>query len=632
MAIETFEQYKELRQRGLSIEQILNMEKTGGRPQIREPIPASEVPGRALAAAPRSAARLIGGVAEAIAHPIRTAQAITGIAAGGVEKLISGEQPQEKMFDALIDIYKERYGSFENIKQTISEDPIGFLADTSVALGITGKVARVPAISQAAGAVDPLAQTTRLLGKGVEKATAGRTVKIPRAQPLEAVREAEARLGVTLPASAKTTSRVVPVIEALEGKSILGGRIMDLIDRTRSSLVRISDKMVKSMGETDDLSQVGEKIIGGMDDYRGAWIKEKNKLYEAAERTLREPIEMQAPKSTAFLERVITRKRLAEEATAAPTQIKFFEEQLDKLTRKPKEPAPLPVQEGVIQLEEIIPKERKPLTIQEMRAGLIELNEKVKVSTDPIVTGNKATLRKLAAQMSDDLDEAVKVNAPQYSKAIDTANSFYKKGLEKMNTAYGKKIVKFANQPDKIIPAILNSNTSIEDIPKIFEIMGKENVSDVKSVILRRIFEKAKGTEGTFTPSGLVKEMERWGDAKLNVIFTPEEFQKLKDIRVVAQSFARLTKVTEGSQTAFLGRLVAEFTGFFFNPVLALKIFLGDVALNKFVNSKIGQQFLTEGVTMTGRTGQKIQQAAPVVGKVLTPVSRIGAVSEEIGE
>lgn len=53
------------------------------------------------------------------------------IAVGGAEKLIPGEQGQEKNFDALVDVFKNRYGSLDSATKTAVEDPFGFGADVA---------------------------------------------------------------------------------------------------------------------------------------------------------------------------------------------------------------------------------------------------------------------------------------------------------------------------------------------------------------------------------------------------------------------------------------------------------------------------------------------------------------------
>lgn len=131
---------------------------------------------RTLGNVPRSAGRLVGDVAEAVTHPIRTVQAVGDVLAGGVEKLIPGEQGQEQTFDAIVDFYKSRYGSYDAFLKTLEDDPIGVLADASTfftgvggaAKGVAvvgakaattaGKVSRVGRVAATAGRVGRAAE------------------------------------------------------------------------------------------------------------------------------------------------------------------------------------------------------------------------------------------------------------------------------------------------------------------------------------------------------------------------------------------------------------------------------------------------------------------------------------------
>src|SRR5436190_4642689 len=51
------------------------------------------------------------------------------VAAGGVEKLIPGEQEHEPYANAVGQFFADRYGSMEAFKKTLAEDPVGFAAD-----------------------------------------------------------------------------------------------------------------------------------------------------------------------------------------------------------------------------------------------------------------------------------------------------------------------------------------------------------------------------------------------------------------------------------------------------------------------------------------------------------------------
>ena len=103
-------------------------------------------------------------------HPKKTAETLGDTLAGGVQKLVPGKQGSEPQFDAMVDFFADRYGGVENFKKTISEDPVGVLADFSTLVtgaggavrgaGIVSKVSKIAkagkAVQKAGAAIEPL--------------------------------------------------------------------------------------------------------------------------------------------------------------------------------------------------------------------------------------------------------------------------------------------------------------------------------------------------------------------------------------------------------------------------------------------------------------------------------------------
>lgn len=140
--------------------------------QPEQPRAWSDVPGEALSNFAPSGAKYIRDIAQVFLHPIDTIKGIdmvtkgllrkitpavnaldpvesvkrTGIAIENLyNKFIGGGKPvpykttkEEKTSDAVIEFYKNRYGGEENLKKTIAEDPVGFVADLATVLTIVG--------------------------------------------------------------------------------------------------------------------------------------------------------------------------------------------------------------------------------------------------------------------------------------------------------------------------------------------------------------------------------------------------------------------------------------------------------------------------------------------------------------
>ena len=93
----------------------------------------------------------------------------------------------------------------------------------------------------------------------------------------------------------------------------------------------------------------------------------------------------------------------------------------------------------------------------------------------------------------------------------------------------------------------------------------------------------------------------------------------------VAKSFAKAGKIAEGSQTAFFTRLGTQFATLAFNPLLGIKLFLGDAAFGKFIGSRAGQKFLTEGITLSGGVAENVIRQSENIGlggRILFQASR----------
>lgn len=108
---------------------------------------------------PGSGAGLVNDTYTALSHPIDTMKGLINIGGGGIQKLIPGEQPLEANWDAAVDYYGDRYGSWENALKSLESDPLGVLTDFSAGLGTVGKVGKMDRVTRAAGAIDPLNAT-----------------------------------------------------------------------------------------------------------------------------------------------------------------------------------------------------------------------------------------------------------------------------------------------------------------------------------------------------------------------------------------------------------------------------------------------------------------------------------------
>ncbi len=139
-----------------------------------------------------------GAFVEAVTSPIETAKGLLSVAQGAISKgagVIGVQQDQEnklkdeRVLDALVQHYKNAYGSWEAAKRYMAENPVAVLSDASLiltggigALGKAGKVAgfagaaeKAGKLGQAAQLVDPINLAFR--GTGAVAGKAGNVIR-----------------------------------------------------------------------------------------------------------------------------------------------------------------------------------------------------------------------------------------------------------------------------------------------------------------------------------------------------------------------------------------------------------------------------------------------------------------------
>lgn len=420
----------------------------------------------------------------------------------------------------------------------------------------------------------------RGVAKGLEKVAA------PFAKSADQpVIDAATRQGVTMPAAATSTSKVPALLEGAASKGFGGGEVSARIAKANEELVRIADNTVRQASEHTNPTDMGKAIASGSAHYKAAFQALKNKLYKEA--TLPEKgMKFQAAQTVAILDDIIKNKESAGSIlTEGPTaDAKFYQGLLDGLTKTVEGSGGKPV------------RVLKDVEAKAVLDAKRELQAKIQGSfADPIATANKASLKKIAATMDDELRAAIEQQAPDLAAKLRTADDAYKEGIGKINSAFGKRIFKLAKegQYDQISQAVANSRMSVEDIPKIMEIAGPEGTNGIRATVLADMFSKSKSLTGEgFKPLALNQQIKTFGEGRLKALLTPEQFATLKDLGNLSASMQKTAKITEGSQTAHLLRYKG-------NPVLvAFRTLMGDVPFNAFIGSKAGQQWLTTGLKL----------------------------------
>jgi hypothetical protein len=222
-------------------------------PQVASSIPGarksyalSEVPGQAISNVPASAKRFATGLYEAVTSPIQTAKGVLDIGAGALQKVLpegainfinqfegnpAAAARAVEAANAVGGLFKDRYGSYEGIKRTLAEDPVGAAADLSTLLtgGSMATARAAPGVSKAlqtaSVATNPLSAVT----KPAQAALAAKENFFPsqlaKEQELNAVRDATLRAAqgegyVVTPGSVSPTGKNI-ASERIAGKTHL---------------------------------------------------------------------------------------------------------------------------------------------------------------------------------------------------------------------------------------------------------------------------------------------------------------------------------------------------------------------------------------------------------------------------
>ncbi len=130
-----------------------------------------------------SAGKVLGGLGQAVMHPIDTVSNIASTAAGGVEKLFGANNQDTQNFDNLVNVYKNKYGGSsigevaKNIAHTFYTDPVGTALDLSVVLdgagavlGRVGQAGDIAKASELAKTSDFISTTKGILDSGSPEA------------------------------------------------------------------------------------------------------------------------------------------------------------------------------------------------------------------------------------------------------------------------------------------------------------------------------------------------------------------------------------------------------------------------------------------------------------------------------
>lgn len=280
-------------------------------PAQRRTYGAAEVPIEAVKNIPSSAKRFVGGLYEAVTSPVQTAKGLLDIGAGAIQKALpesvvnwvnqfeanpeAGRRTIEAA-NAAGGVIKDRYGSYDAIKRTLAEDPVGAVADLSTLLTggagalraaatVAPKVAPVAAgVSRAATLTNPLTAVTTPIQKGLELKEKILPGKLTKQKEINAVRDA------TLAAGLEEGYMTTPGSVTPQGKNIMAERMAGKTHLEQLMTVNnqnVTDKLARRAVAIDETAPLTSENM------RSIRATEYEKGYKPVERIGEVPADLQ---------------------------------------------------------------------------------------------------------------------------------------------------------------------------------------------------------------------------------------------------------------------------------------------------------------------------------------------------
>lgn len=518
---------------------------------------------------------LIGGIVGGTAGTVISAPTVAGVPLGMAAGAGMGGTALEGGRRAIGDLF--------GVDERYSDKPADFSP--------TGEVVKGMAVE---GALNTMGEVGgQLLVRGLTKLAA------PFAkQFMRDTAEIAARQGVKLPVSAMTKSNVVKGGEAVASKGFFGGQVGEVSEQASKKIVQISDEFVSSLGGSEDLLIAGKSIDDGAKAYRSAWQTAKTKLYKIASelieaRPKKEFIDVSEP--ITVLENLLKSKAAASEVLEGGVNASRLQTILKNLKGKK-------LSIGILES-----------TSNEL-GQMIDGGKFVKV-------GDEAALASVQRAIQNSLEAHVAKFAPEVAQALSKADATYKKGIELLDSGVGNTIDSLAENPERIVDAIIKPNSE-SSVGRLMELVGRgkngaQRVANVRTSFARRIINSAKNNEGTFAGEKLGTALNRYGKKTIEAVFGKDAAQQLDEIAKLSHAMTAGAKMAQGSQTAFIGKIasvpssamVAIMSG---RPDIALGIILGapaaDYGLMKLFSTDAGRKLLLEGYQM--QLGRGIPNAA----------------------
>ena len=248
---------------------------------------------------------------------------------------------------------------------------------------------------------------------------------------------------------------------------------------------------------------------------------------------------------------------------------------------------------------------------------------------DVVKTQEEAFFVGLYNALTKDLSASVGKHAPEKVGEFEEVSRQYREGVKKINEGWGRRIAKMSVDGDHegLVKAIFKPTTEVGQIPLIYELIGgkdSEGGKAMQAAFVSDLFERAHQAGGGWSTGGLRRQLDRYGDRRLEAFLDAETVQSLNDVADIALSMQDFARMSSGSQTAFLLSAMEQ-SGTFGGAlrqlaymsaagphgfIMLIAAWLGQEAMVEFMTSKAGRDFIRKGGwgRWLGRGAEKISQ------------------------
>ncbi len=553
---------------------------------------------------PNTISDVVGGTANLASHPIESAENIYQSAKSG--NLLN------QFAGGLLKGDIKGFGNALYNRPLSTAVDIGSVAEPFLKVGGLGEVAKI---------ANPLIKGTEVGGKVLESLGAEKSIAPFAKSYLPETAKSFTEERIKPPISAITKSRFLQQGEAVASKTLFGQGIINDVNNAKNLLSKKTSDILGRITPDINLSQesLGKNIQQGFREYQNTFKQTQNKIYDAFLSTSAK-LPATTENTTKALEDIISQKQLSATNTA---EANFYQKIADKVSGNTPELAKAGISPEIAKQ---IGYQGANFNFENLKATRTDIGEMI--AKDP-TNGN---LRKLYGALSDDMENTVKNSDKNLGNQLNTINEGYKTGINKIESKLSMSIQK--SSPEKIASNLFKKNSA--DTQKLLkEMIGPEKYSDLSKTYLADTLKKST-VRGEFDVNKLKSNLSKLDKDTLNEIFTPQQRKTLNGAmdalgknQKLQEAIKTGTKVSEGSQTAFLNRttqlpletgafLTALATGHF---GLAAGI-ISDLGLEysgtKLFTSDLGRKFLTEGLkipenkTLTRVGGFAKNQATPI--------------------